>query len=118
VRVQPESGFLDASFCCGSLLLASVLTRTAASIVKDPFIPLGAGRNYSCFARSALNSLTPLQLKFLLAITGSPSPTQQVSLSQPRSGSLTRKCGLRSQLVVVFYIKVNCEDQDNHLSEM
>ncbi len=70
MRVLPESGFSDASFCYASLLLASVLTRTAASILKDPFRPLGAARIDSRCARSALKPLKPLQLKAFVAIAG------------------------------------------------
>ena len=57
VRVLPESGFSDASFCYASLLLASVLTRTAASILKDPFRPFCAAWIDSCCSRSPLKPL-------------------------------------------------------------
>lgn len=70
MRVLAESGFSDASFCCASLLLASVLTHTAASVLKDPFRPLGAARIDSRCASSALKPLKPLQLKAFVAIAG------------------------------------------------
>ena len=118
VRVLHESGFSDASFCYASLLLASVLTHTTASILKDPFKRLGAARIYSRCARSALKPLKPLLLKAFVAIAGWPGPTQRVTPSRPLSGSSTRRCGLRSQLVVGFSIKVYCEGQGNHPSEI